>query len=188
VVKHKEYRSISTLYICNYYEEVVHSTCVNQVIEQWRLSKNRVSTTWGTDFGIANHVVITLSPSSCYIQKASIITIPLFQHSYPHKLYQHLEFFYHIYCDHFLVRANYDLASIIDCNEIWLMWWFSLIYGYRITISWCFSVVLVFDQHCGYFFLEFGILLFSGFEWLIVWGWSKHSCLCERMDELYILD
>jgi len=35
------------------------------------------STIWGTDWdycGVANHIVITLDPSSHYIQEASIIT------------------------------------------------------------------------------------------------------------------
>jgi len=66
VVKHKEYRSISTLYIYNKHERIVHSTCVKQVIEQWGLSKDRAPTTWGADwdyFGIANHIIITLYPS-----------------------------------------------------------------------------------------------------------------------------
>jgi len=148
VVKHKEYRSISTLYIYNHHEGIIPSTCDKQVIEQQGLSKNRIPTTWGADwdyFGVANHIVITLYPNPCCIQEISIVTIFSFQHSCPYELYQHLKFSYHIYCDHFLVRTNYDLASIINCNEVWLVWWSSLIHDYRIAILWCFGVVLVFN-------------------------------------------
>ena len=43
----------------------------------WRSGKNIVSTTWGTDWdscSTANHVIITLDPSLCYILEVSIIT------------------------------------------------------------------------------------------------------------------
>jgi len=45
VVKCKEYKSISILYICNHCEGIVHSTCVKQVIEQQEPSKDRAPTT-----------------------------------------------------------------------------------------------------------------------------------------------
>jgi len=77
VVKHKEYRSISTLYIYNHHEGIIPSTCDKQVIEQQGLSKNRAPTTWGADwdyFGVADYVVITIYPSLCYIQEILIVT------------------------------------------------------------------------------------------------------------------
>ena len=78
MVKYKEYRSISTLYIYNQYEEIVYSTCVGWVIEQREPSKDRASTTWGTDwdyFGTANHIIITLYPSPCCIQETLIVKL-----------------------------------------------------------------------------------------------------------------
>jgi len=68
VVKCKEYKSISILYIYGNHEDIIHSIYVKQVIEQWEPSKNRAFTTWGADwdyFGAANHVIITLYPSPC---------------------------------------------------------------------------------------------------------------------------
>ena len=127
--------------------------------------------TWDTDwdyYSIADHVIIILDPSPHYIQEASIITISPFQHSCSHESYQHLEFSYHVcyYC--FLVRTNDYLFSIINSNEIQFMWRSSLIYSYRVTISWHFSVVFVLNQCCCYFLPEFLILFASRFEWLIV--------------------
>ena len=78
MVKYKEYRSISTLYIYESYEEIIYNTCIKQVIEQWKLSKNRAPTTWGANwdyFGTADHVIIILYPSPYCIHEVSIITI-----------------------------------------------------------------------------------------------------------------
>ena len=54
----------------------------------------------------------TLCPSLYCILKALIVTIPLFQHSCSHELYQDLQFFYHM-CSHYLfARANNDLFPV----------------------------------------------------------------------------
>jgi len=77
MVKCKEYRSISILYICESHDGIVHNTWVKRVIEQWGPSKDRAPTTWDADwdyFGTANHIVITLYPSLCCIQEALIVT------------------------------------------------------------------------------------------------------------------
>ena len=65
LVKHKEYRAVSTLYIIVWHEESVHSTWGKMSHSLWGQSKDVASTTWDTDWdtcGAADHVVITLLP------------------------------------------------------------------------------------------------------------------------------
>jgi len=68
LVKHKDYRVVSMLYIgpqdkCSEYMR-------RWVIVHEGEGKDSVPTTWGADWyicGTANHIVITLCPSPCFL-------------------------------------------------------------------------------------------------------------------------
>ena len=115
----------------------------------------------------------TLCPSPCCILEALIITIPLFQHSCSHELDQDLQLSYHM-CSHYLFAgANDDLFPVIDCYEVWFIWWTFMKYRNLTSIPCCFCIVLLFHECCCNFFPEHRVLFTSGFEGLAMWWWLE---------------
>ena len=110
-----------------------------------------------------------LCPSLCCILETLIVTIPPFQHSCPYESDQDLQLSYHM-CNHYLfVRANNNLFPVIDCYEVWFMWWTSVKHRNLTSIPCYFCIVLLFHEcHCN-FFLECRVLFTSGFEGLVMW-------------------
>jgi len=68
---------ISTLYICTIYEESSWSLWGKQVIVYEEKVRIEYLLIWGTDwnyFSTADHVIITLDPSSCCILEVLLVT------------------------------------------------------------------------------------------------------------------
>jgi len=129
----------------------------------------------------------TLYPCTCCLQKALIVTIPLFQNSCPYESNQDLQFSYHV-CSHYLFARAYDyLILIVDGHEVWFVWWTSLIHWYLTPISCCISIPFpVHKLHC-YFFPKFWILFSSGLERLIVWWRSEYPSLRRSLYKFHML-
>ena len=130
------------------------------------------------------HYILNLSPWC--ILEVSIITIPHFQLSCPHKSDQYLQFSYHIIYDCFIVRTNDNLSLIVNCNKKWFIWWSPLEHSNKISIPYCFCIVFVIHQCCCYFFPEVRILFSPWLKQLVVWWWSENPCLSGRFDKIHI--
>ena len=146
-------------------------------------------TTWDTDwdnFGVADHTIIALDPISCCIHKASIITIPLFQHSYSHKSNQHFQSTYNMSGYYFLVWTDYYSSMIIDGNEVQFMWRSSLIHGYLISIVWDFYIMFVFHKCSCYFLPELTVLFVFCSNRFIVGWWTEYSSPCRWLYKFHM--
>jgi len=143
---------------------------------KWGLDQDIMPTTWGADwdyFGTADRCRHTLYPCPCWLQEASIVTIPPFQTSYPHELDQNLQLSYHM-CGHYLfARAYNDLILVVLGYEIWFMWWTFLEHIDLISISGRVCVMFSVQECCHHFVPKCQILLFSGSEGLVVWWWFE---------------
>ena len=146
------------------------------VRRKWGLGQDIMPTTWGTDwdyYGAADHCRHTLYPCPCWLQEASIVTIPPFQVSCPHELDQNFQLSYHMHSYYLFARAYDDLILVIDGNEVWFVWWTSLEHMDLVSISCHIGVIFCFQEYRRYFFPKYRILLSSGFESLVVWWWFE---------------
>jgi len=111
--------------------------------KQWGLGQAVTPTTWGADwyyFGTADRWYHTLYPCLCYILKVSVVTIPHFQDSCPHELYQNLQLSYHMISNDLFARTNYYLIPVVDGDKVQFMWWLSLVHRYLAPILCCVGI------------------------------------------------